>query len=144
MVTIDASVLVAADAGDEAAHASARAFLRRVLKSGVAVHQPSLAIVEVTAAVARRTGDAAHARAVGVALLELPGMALHDLDLDTALTAVGLASDLRIRAADAVYAATALIHATTLVTLDAELASRAGAVLAACAPDDWIAAAGEA
>jgi predicted nucleic acid-binding protein len=139
VVTIAASVLVAAGTGDEAAHASARAFLSRVLAAGVSVHQPSLAIVEITAAVARRTGDAVHARAVGVAMLELPGLVPHDLDLDAALTAVGLASDLRLRAADAVYAATALIHGTTLVTLDAELASRAGAVIATCAPDDWVA-----
>jgi predicted nucleic acid-binding protein len=137
VVTIDASVLVAADAGDEVAHGSARAFLQGVLAAGVAVHQPSLTIVEVTAAVARRTGDAAHARAFGVSVLELPGIVLHDIDLDTALAAAGLASDLRLRAADAVYAATAMIRGTTLVTLDAELASRAGAVVPTCAPDEW-------
>jgi predicted nucleic acid-binding protein len=76
---------------------------------------------------------------VGVSVLELPGIVLHDIDLDAALAAAGLASDLRLRAADAVYAATALIAGTTLVTLDAELATRAGAVVPICAPDDWLA-----
>jgi predicted nucleic acid-binding protein len=141
VVTIDASVLVAADTGDEAAHGSARAFLARVLAAGVTVHQPSLAIVEVTAAVARRTGDPAHARTVGAAVLGLPGIVVHDLDLDSALAAAGLASDLRLRSADAVYAATALMQGTTLVTLDAELVSRAAGVIHACAPDDWFASA---
>jgi len=139
VVTIDASVLVAADTRDEAAHGSARAFLGRVLAAGVVVHQPNLAIVEVTAAVARRTGDPAHARTVGAAMLGLPGLVVHDLDLEMALAAAGLASDLRLRAADAVYAATALIQGTTLVTLDAELVSRAGDVIPACTPDDWFA-----
>ena len=137
MVTIDASVLVAADSADEEARELARAFLERVLESGSAVHQPTLAIVEVTAAIARRTGDAAHARAAGVHVLDMPGLVLHDLDPPTALVAAGLASDLRLRAADAVYAATALVHGTTLVTLDAELATRAAGVIGTCAPGEW-------
>ena len=51
MVTIDASVFVAADAGDEAGHALARAVLERVMASGEPIHQPTLSIVEVTAAI---------------------------------------------------------------------------------------------
>ncbi len=139
MLTIDASVLVAAGATDEGAHAPARAFLERVLTVGQAIHEPVLVIVEVTAGIARRTGDPAHARAMGLQVLELPGVVLHDFDTDAALVAAGLASDLRLRAADAVYAATALVHGTMLVTLDVELATRAAAVIPTCTPAEWLA-----
>ena len=143
MFTIDASVLVAANTPDEVAHASARAFLQRALASGAAVHQPTLAVVEVTAGIARRTGDPAHARAVGVQSLGLPGLVLHDLDGDAALVAAGLASDLGLRAAEAVYAATALVHGTVLVTLDVELATRASTVIEAHTPAGWLELQGE-
>jgi len=136
--TIDASVLVAANTVDEVPHAPARAFLQRVLASGAELHQPTLALVEVTAGVARKTGDPAHARAVGLQSLGLPGLVLHDLDADAAFVAAGLASDLRLRAADAVYAATALVHGTVLITLDVELATRASAVIQARTPADWL------
>ena len=143
MVTIDASVFVAADAADEAAHAPARLVLRRVMAAGMAVHEPTLAIVEVTSAVARRTGDAVFARAVGRRVLSLPGLVLHDLDSDAAAFAAALASDLRVRAGDAVYAATALVQGTVLITLDAELAARAASVIQVFTPADWLALQGE-
>ena len=139
MVTIDASVFVAADAGDEAGHPIAAAFLDRVLRSGEAVDQPTLSIVEVTAAVTRRTGSAAHGRAVGAALLGLPGAVFHDLDERVAVLASGLASDLSLRGADAVYAATALLAGTALVTFDTELAIRAAAAIRVYTPDEWLA-----
>ena len=46
----------------------------------VALQQPTLFVVEVCATVARRTGDATLAAAVGDALLSAPRLALHPLD----------------------------------------------------------------
>jgi predicted nucleic acid-binding protein len=143
VLTIDASVFVAADAADEEAHGSARAFMASALASGAAIHQPSMTVVEVTSAIARRTGDPVHARRVGVEVLHLPGVVVHELDVDSALDAAGLASDLRLRASDAVYAATALTNDSTLVTLDSELLSRAAPVIKVCTPADWLARQGE-
>ena len=139
MVTIDASVFVAADVADEQGHGAAQAFLAGVLAAGQEVHEPALAVVEVAAAVARRTGDGAHARAVGANLLQLPGVVVHDLDADSAAAAAGLASELRVRAADAVYAATALATGSMLVTLDKELASRCAGVVRVVTPTEWLA-----
>jgi predicted nucleic acid-binding protein len=139
VLTIDASVLVAASATDEPAHEPARAFLEQVLTSGAAIHQPVLAWVEVTAGIARKTGDAKYARSVGLRAFALPGAIVHDLDTDAAAVAAGLASDLRLRAADAVYAATALTHDTILVTIDQEILVRAVSVIQVCTPADWLA-----
>ena len=139
MVTIDASVFVAADAADEAGRDSARAFLREVLSGGLAVHQPALCIVEVTSAVARRTNDPHIARNAALRLLELPGLVVHTLDIDAAVEAAGLAGRTRLRAADAVYAAVALQHGTDLVTLDVELRERAAPVVPTFTPGEWLA-----
>ena len=138
MVTIDASVLVASAIPDEVEHEPARRVLHEVIASGTSVHLPTLAIVEVTAAIARRTGDVELAMAAGRRVLELPGLVLHDLDIDEMAVAARLASDLRLRAADAVYVAVARMGAA-LITLDAELRDRAGSVVAVHSPAQWLA-----
>ena len=138
MVTIDASVLVAAAVPDEGQHAAARQVLHEVIASGTTVHLPTLAIVEVTAAIARRTGDVGLAMAAGRRVLELPGLVLHDLGIDEMAVAARLASELRLRAADAVYVAVARMG-TALITLDAELRDRAGHVVAVHSPAQWLA-----
>jgi len=138
VVTIDASVWVAADAADESARDVSRALLRAVLEARLTVHQPALSIVEVSAAVARRTHDVALAREAGRRVLEMPSLVVHALDLDSAAEAAALAGHVRLRAADAIYAATALRHGTQLVTLDMELRERSSSVVAAFTPAEWL------
>ncbi|TVP59011.1 MAG: type II toxin-antitoxin system VapC family toxin [Gemmatimonadales bacterium] len=137
MVTIDASVWVAADAADEAAWEESRAFFERILAEGVPVHQPTLTLVEVSAAVARRTGSAVHAREAGTRLLRFPGLVVHPLDLELAGLSAALAARLNLRGADAVYAATARAHGADLVTLDRELVDRAPPLVGATTPGGW-------
>ena len=139
MVTIDASVLVAAAVPGEPGREAARACLRRVIEAGLPVHEPTLAIVEVTAAIARRTGDGALALQAGRVLLELPGLVLHDLDADAMAAAAHLAADLRLRAADAVYVAVAQTQDSILITLDTEVSERAISRVAARTPTQWLA-----
>ncbi len=69
MLTIDASVLVAAGTRDDVANAESLRFLRTALGAGLAIHQPTLTLVEVAAAIARRTNDAAIAREAGLRLV---------------------------------------------------------------------------
>ena len=138
MVTIDASVLVAAAVPDEVEHESARRVLREVIESGTQINLPTLAIVEVTAAIARRTGDVELAMAAGRRVLEMPGLVLHDLDIDAMAVAARLASDLRLRAADAVYVAVAR-SSGALITLDGELRDRTASVVATPSPTEWLA-----
>jgi predicted nucleic acid-binding protein len=138
-LTIDASVLVAAAMRDEPAHRASAEAMRLVAASGEPVHQPALTVVEVTAAAARRTGDTMFARRMGQELLAMPGLVVHELDADAALHAAALAGELRVRAADAIYAATALLCGAVLVTLDAEVVERGGAALTVMTPAAWLA-----
>ena len=139
MITIDASVLVAAASPDDPAGPDAAAFIGAALTDGLAIHQPTLTLVEVSAAVARRTGDEGLAMEAGAALLSMPGLVLHPLDLEASADASALAGRLHLRAADSVYAATAARQATTLVTLDSDLLARSGSVVDAVTPAGWLA-----
>jgi predicted nucleic acid-binding protein len=138
VVTIDASVWLAADTDDEAAWEESRTFFERVLSEGIPVHQSALTLVEVSAAVARRTGSAALARDAGARLLRFPGLLVHPLDLELAGLSAALAARLGLRGADAVYAATARARGAALVTLDRELLDRARPLVDATTPGGWL------
>jgi len=139
LLTIDASVLVAAAVTDEPDHEVAAALLREAGRQGVAIHQPTVALVEVAAGIVRRTADVALAQDALRLLLALPGVEFHGLDMPAALQAAGVASALRVRAGDAAYAAVANETGSTLVTLDRELLARAAPLLDACTPAAWVA-----
>jgi predicted nucleic acid-binding protein len=138
VITIDASVLVAAGTPDDPAGADATAFLAAAFAADLPTHQPTLSLVEVAAAIARRTGDADLAMQAGQALLSMPGLVLHALDVDASADAAALAGRLQLRGADAIYAATALRHTATLVTLDDELLARSRPVVDAVSPTEWL------
>ncbi len=143
MLTIDASVLVAAVLGDEVAHVDAARVLDVISGSGTTLHEPVIAIIEVVSAVVRRTGDRALAQRTARYLLRNPAVVVHPLDLPAASRAAGLAAEQRLRAADAMYAAVAHQYDCQLVTLDAELIHRARPGIDAQTPADWLARQGE-
>lgn len=113
-------------------------FLRAALGAGLAVHQPTLTLVEVSASIARRTNDPALARDVGLRLLQMPGLVMHPLDIEAAAEAAAIAGGAQLRGADAIYAATALRHGTTLVTLDQELLTRTAGIVDSVGPAEWL------
>ena len=138
MITLDASVLVAAASPDDPAGVDAAAVIDAAIQAGLTVHQPSLAFVEVAAAIARRTGDETSAFEAVEALGTMPGIVIHPLDLDAAAEAAFLASRLRLRGADAVYAAVAHRLETILITLDDEMLARSRPLIDAVVPAEWL------
>lgn len=104
------------------------------------MHQPRLFVVEVCAALARRTSDSALAREAGRVILELPAIMIimmYELDHALAATVANVAATCALRGADAVYVATASVAQTALVTLDREVISRAAAVVPVYTPGEW-------
>jgi predicted nucleic acid-binding protein len=139
VLTIDASVLVAAVLEDEAAHPESSRLLRALARSGAILHEPVIAIIEIVSAVVRRTGDRDLAQTAARHLMANPALIVHPLGLVEAARAAELAATYRLRAADAQYAAVALMNGCELVTLDAELIERAGPEVDACGPAEWLA-----
>ena len=102
----------------EADSTTSQAFLARIRQHQVPLFCPTLLLIEVAAAVARVFDDADRATALAAALRGLPNQTLVPLDAALADRAIDLAARARLRGADAVYAAVAQQHGTTLVTLD--------------------------
>lgn len=143
MITIDASVLVAAGDPGDPRRAEASAAMETAIARGMAIHQPTLTLIEIGAAIARRSDDVTLAREAGAALLSLPGLVLHPLVLAAATDAAAVAAELRLRGADAIYVATALQASTTLITLDDEQSSRARSIVPTATPATWLAQLGQ-
>lgn len=104
----------------------------------VALHQPGLFVVEISAAIARRTGSRQLAVEAGRAVLDWPKLRMHELDHALAAEAADIAATLALRSADAVYVATARSAGAVLVTLDDKISTRAAKAVEVNSPTEWL------
>ena len=139
MFTIDASVHVNALSPAETGSPESQLFLERVSRHPWPVFSPTLLLVEVAAAIARVFDDAGQGQAVAQAIRGLPGQMWIPLDEALAEEAARLASEHRLRGADAVYAAVARRYGTTLVTRDRQQLARLQPALPVLTPDKALA-----
>lgn len=137
-VTLDASVWLSAISPAESAHDACSTLIAALVNQRVELHQPGLFIVEVAAAIARRTRSKALAMDASRAALAAPLLALYELDHQRAATAANIAAVCTLRGADAVYVATARDAGAILITLDRELLERGASVVSVQAPSDWM------
>jgi len=136
VTAIDASVWVSWLLPEDTNHAISRPWVTSVVARGERIILPSLAIVEVAGAVARRTGRPPLGRQAAMTLLRIPALRILPLKYDQALAASAFAADLRLRGADAVYVAFAHHHQVPLITWDKEQLSRGGEVVTVRRPTD--------
>ena len=122
---VDASVIVSYLHSGDLNHSASRSWLHRQVNSGQLLAAPILLIIEVGAAVARRTRSAALGHRAINNLQRLPLLRLVPLDHRLGLSANQLAADLYLRGADAVYVALALQLSLPLVSWDKEQLERA-------------------
>lgn len=137
--TLEASVWLAAVSPAEPHHNVCAQLLEQLLSRQTALHQPGLFVIEVCAAIARRTRDAALAERMGHLAIGLPRLQMHELDHALAARASRIASRCALRGADAVYVATAQNSGATLLTIDHELVQRGCAEVDVSTPSDWLA-----
>lgn len=135
MLVLDANLWVAAFDPADRFHDESVAVLRLAAEQGLPLAGPAYVVLESICALARRVGDPTIARAASEKMAEHP--ALHLEPLSGALLAVAeeLGVERRLRAADALYAATAARLGGPLLSWDAELIARGGAL----SPRDWLA-----
>jgi predicted nucleic acid-binding protein len=137
--TIDASVFVNAFNPHEDGHARSLEFLTAVRDAGDPVLVPTLMVVEVAAAAARASGDAAGALAYALAAGALPHITLVSLTSRLARQAAELAVTHRLRGADAVYLIVARRYGAMLVSRDQEQRARGAAITTCRTPDEALA-----
>jgi predicted nucleic acid-binding protein len=135
VITLDASVWIAFIERADPFNAASDAFLSWIRDAGLAFHSPEFALIETGCALARRRRDAAFARTAVKTIAKIPNLEL----IPSSRIAVDLTLDEGckhfLRGADAIYAATAKMTHTPLITWDQELIERAGGIT----PADWLA-----
>lgn len=135
LLTLDASVFIAACRRSEPGHAASHTLLKWLRDQDIPLIEPAILPVETAAALARTGDDPVQATEFAEALLSLPLLTLVTIDDRHALRAVAAATQYRLRGADALYVATALHYGSQLITLDNEQLKRAPDEVHACKPD---------
>jgi len=128
-IVVDASIWVARLIEKDASHPLCRTWLDDRRAAGTRFLAPALLLVEVAAAISRRTGEPELARRAVDALRSLPDLRLVEMDQEVVATATSIAIDLGVRGADAFYIAIAQRLALPLATLDVDQRRRAERVV---------------
>ena len=128
-LVVDASVWVARLIAQDAFYDLSRRWLDAQRAEGVQFVSPTLLLVEVAAAISRRTGDSELAKKAVEALENLPDLRLVEMDQSVVQSAVCAGADLGVCGADAVYIAVAQQLSLPLVTLDNDQRERASRVV---------------
>lgn len=123
MYTIDTSVWVNATEPTEAGHADSYRLLSTLRARAVPIIVSSLVLVEIAGTLSRIRTTARGLRLVGI-VQRLRAVTFIPLDNGFTQRAFTIAAHHRLRGADAVYAAVAQQHSTTLVSLDREHLTR--------------------
>jgi len=134
-VTIDASVFVNAFSPTEANSDQSWRFFRELFEANTPIVVPTLMLVEVVAALARKQNNTQVALDWMEEIPQLGQITLVPLDEALAREAADVAAHHRLRGSDAVYVAVARRFGATLVTLDDEQQTRASAVVAVQRPE---------
>jgi predicted nucleic acid-binding protein len=135
---VDASVWVSWFLTDDVFHAESRGWIDLAKASAALLVAPALLLPELAGSIARRTGDSVLGRDVALHLERLPSTQFVPLEADLARLAAGLAAELRIKGADAVYVSVALSAGLPLVTWDAEQRDRGRAVAQVLSPAELL------
>lgn len=135
MLTVDASVWVAAGNPNDIFAERSREFLAVAARQGEIFCAPSFVEVEVACALARRWQDSEAGREWVRSILVKPGITTVPVDAALLAFALYLGPKFLLRAGDALYVAVSMIYSAPLVTWDTELIQRAGAIT----PSDWLA-----
>ena len=131
---LDASVLVAAALPNEPFHADARKLVQRLIAEHASLLLPTIARVEVAAAIARGVSDTQLAQQVALGYSTHPDSQHIAVDGVLCDYAIEVAVNQRIRGCDAVYVALAFVEQAVLITLDAQQRTRAPANVLARTP----------
>ena len=126
-MVIDANIFIGIYWAKDANHSASRLWLARYLLATYILEAPVLLLGEVAGAIARRTGDSALGHAAVAQVQLVPRLTFQEHSRSSAALAAELAADLKLRGADAVYAATAAQLGVPLITWDKELHDRAAA-----------------
>ena len=138
LLTIDASVFVSACRRGEPGHHASREFLDKLRGTNVPLIEPAILPVEVAAALSRTGSNPVLAKEFAETLFVLPHLTVVPVDEHLSRRAMALASQRKLRGADALYVTVAIQYGAHLVTLNSEQLRRAPSSVSACKPDSAV------
>lgn len=128
MNVVDASVWVSYYNAADVNNAASATWFKQQLNSQTPLVIPTLALLEIGGAIARRIGQT-QARNIISNLSSLSYLIIIEVDDTLGRQAATLAIDLRLRGADAVYVAVAQYFNLPLITWDAEIINRSKSLI---------------
>lgn len=137
VVVIDASVWVSMFIPQDVYQAPSRLWLENYTTGGGFLTAPAFLLVEVAAAIARRTQQVLLAQQAVQYLTTFGSLQLVTIDSLLIKDAIDAAINSRLRAGDAIYVALAQQLGIPLVSWDNEQLRRAGATVVTYTPDNY-------
>ena len=128
-ICLDSSVIVTALRKQEKSHLAAKDVLRKVKDGSHIAIEPYTVLIEVTAALKRRTGSKELALRVRNDLLAINTISFMGLDAESAADAAEIAAEIGVRGMDAIVIQVAKEFDIPLVTLDQEMLEKAKLVV---------------
>lgn len=124
LLTLDSSVIVAALRNQEPLHIHCRRIFDQLQQGQHTGVQPLIVLVEVAAAIRRRTGSADLADRAYHDLMALGAFRFVELDAQRAREAADIARQTGVRGMDAIVVQVAREFGSALVSIDAEMVER--------------------
>lgn len=137
LVTLDSSVFIAALREEEAAHSACIRLLEDVKDGKYLAIEPYTVLVEIVAAVKRRTGSSELAANIKQYLELLDGIFFLELTKSRADECAKICEKLAVRGMDSIVIQTALENDAVLITLDKEMENQAKKLIKTCAPGEF-------
>jgi predicted nucleic acid-binding protein len=137
MVVMDASIWVSQLRPHDVNHDASRLWMERYIAADGLLVAPIFLLVEVAAAISRRTGEPTLARKAIEDLNSLDAIQFVPLDSVLIQAVIEVATDLQLRAGDATYVAVARQLNLPLVTWDKEQLQRGGSLLTTYTPSTF-------
>jgi predicted nucleic acid-binding protein len=136
MLVVDGSVWVSRYLPAEDTHDASREWLEKYFRAGGQLVEPVLLLVELSAAISRRTGAPDLAIETADRLSRLRSIRFVSVDRGLGVMATRIAADRRLRGADAIYAAVAHRLGIPLLTWDREQIERGSGFIRVGTPDE--------
>jgi predicted nucleic acid-binding protein len=136
-ITIDSSVIVAALHENEVKHKECKSLFEKVKNGEYLAIEPFIVLVEVVAAIKRRTGSSHLAERVKTDLCNIDSIVFMEVVSYRAHEAADIAKEIGVRGMDAIVIQIAREFNVPLVSLDSEMLERSKSIIRINEVENW-------
>ncbi|MGH2497049.1 MAG: type II toxin-antitoxin system VapC family toxin [Ktedonobacteraceae bacterium] len=138
LIVVDASVWVSWLRPSETNHRSSSTWMEQFITKNGFLVSPAMLLIEVAASISRQTGQALRAKEAITKLNSISKIQIFPMDSSLVQMAVDIATDLQLRAGDAIYVALAHQLNIPLISWDKEQIQKASSLITTYTPENYI------